>query len=340
MTRPKLAMPQRDDLLILVADGPEGLEVVGTEIELERHAPLAAGRHVGTHLGGAAHQVAVRIVLRRELDAQLARDELARGAQDGGEELLLESEPAEPVVDAAGAVAAAADLAGLLLAVEIVVNLGIGGFVLVALLHARHRDVEVDVEHVDVARDHALRPHEGEEVGHLVAVLVEGVALLDIAARGKREAHHDGTVGLLGDLEDEVLGADRLAGIDAERILRGAGLEEIQVRAVVVLIILDLHRVGLRALRGELDLELAVFEGHDLRGGVGRGLQGRILVDRERGGRLDGGRAVRQRSAELRLGGLARQRLDAGDGIQLRLQLSLLAHLAGLEQGEADENSG
>ena len=169
---------------------------------------------------------------------------------------------------------------------------------------------------------------------------MQGVALLDIAASGERQAHHDGGVGLLGNLEVEVPGADRLAGIDVQRIFRRAGLEEIQRGAVIILVVLDLHRIGLGALGGELDAELAVLQRHDPGGGVGSRLQGGILVDRKRGGRRGGGLALRQGRDALRLGGLQGQGLGARYGVELRLQLGLLAHLTGLEDGKADEDGG
>ena len=46
---------QRDDLLELMPDGLEGPEMVRTEVELERNAPVAARGQVGAHLRAAGH---------------------------------------------------------------------------------------------------------------------------------------------------------------------------------------------------------------------------------------------------------------------------------------------
>ena len=91
------------------------------------------------------------VALGHEADGELAGSELLRGAHDGREELLLESEPGQLGVDAAAAVAAAADLLRLLVTFEVVVYLGVLGFVAVAFLHARYGDGEIKVKRRDVA---------------------------------------------------------------------------------------------------------------------------------------------------------------------------------------------
>ena len=170
---------------------------------------------------------------------------------------------------------------------------------------------------------------------------MQGVLLLDVAASGERQAHHHGAVRPLRHLEVEILGIDGLAGVQAERILRLAGLEDIEVGAVVVLVVLDLHGIRLGAAGGEFHLDLAVLEGDDLLLSAGSRLQQGVLVDGHGGRLAQGGRhAVGLRCGPLRLGELALQRFDAGDGIQLRLQLRPLAGLASLENGETDEDDG
>ena len=51
-------------------------------------------------------------------------------------------------------------------------------------------------------------------------------------------------------------------------------------------------------------------------------------------------RIGQRRGGPFGLGELPAHRLDAGDGIQLRLQFGLLARLPGLEEGEAYEDRG
>ncbi len=137
---------ERDDLLILVAVALENLVVVRAEVELQRHDDVVPLAQFGAHLRTARHQIAVRIVLSEEVDAKLSGGELLRGADDGGEELLLESEPAQTRLHALGCAASASDLHRLVIAVEIVVELGVLGLVLVALFHPGHDKVEIDVE--------------------------------------------------------------------------------------------------------------------------------------------------------------------------------------------------
>ena len=197
---------------------------------------------------------------------------------DDGEELLLEREPVEARLDPLGSVAPAAHLLGLLVAFVIVVELGVLQLVLVAFLHTGNRDAEVEVVHVDVPRDHAFHSHEGQHVVHHIAVLGEAVALLDVASPAEGQPHHDAAVAELGDLEVEVPRMYVLAGIDAERIVGLPGPEEVEVGTVVVVIVLDLHRIRLGALGVELYPYLRVLYGDYASLLHCRGIEKRVLI--------------------------------------------------------------
>ena len=251
--------------------------MVRAEVELERYHVVPVRLEICAHEGAAVHQVAVFVRLREEFHGQFAGCELVRSTHDGGEELLLAGEPVEALHPLA-AVTAAAKFDGLLVAFIIEVELGVLRLVLVALLHSRHGDPEVDVEGADVTRDEALA-YEGKGIIHLVTALGDGPALLDVLPAGERQAHHEGAVRLLGHDEIEILGLDEFAGIDADVVFQVVGMEYIERSAVVVVVVLDEDGIRLGALGGELHLELVVFESEDLGLGVVGGVERGILED-------------------------------------------------------------
>ena len=305
--------------------------MVGPQVELEGNAGVAALGEVGAHPGAAVHQVVARVVLLEEVNCELSGAEFSGCAHDHGEELLLECEPAQLRVDAALSVASVAYCLGLLVAFIVIVELGVLRLVPVALLHPRHGDVEVDVEGAHVAGDHVAHAHEREQVVHAVAVFVEGVLLLDVSAAGEGETHRDAAVGLLGELEGEVVGAEVLAGVDADCIVGLAWLEEIERGAVVVVVVLDHHGVGLRAPGVELHSDLAVLYRHDPGLSSVGFLYRRILV-------CGHDAAVPEffllRHVRHLPHGIHRQSYRVG----LCLQFRILARAAGLKDREADEN--
>ena len=263
---------QRNHLLVGVVIGLEPLVVVRTEIELEGDVDARSARlDVRPHLRGAGHQILARVVLAHEVDAELAVGEVLRRPHDGGEELLLEGEPFDLVVEALGALAAVADVLGLLVIREVVVQAGVLALVLVALLHPRDDGLEVHVDAADVARNQVLHVHEGEHLVHGIGILHKGVGFLDVPAVGEREAHDDGGVGgcFRDKLEVELPGVHGGRGIHDKAQLGLAFREDIQVRLVVGLIVLHTHGERLGAHRGEDDFKLLVLEGDGLRLGVG-----------------------------------------------------------------------
>ena len=323
--------------------GLQALVVVGPEIELEGDVdPRRAGLDVRPHLRGAGHQVLARVVLAHEIDAELAVGEVLRRPHDRGEELLLEGEPFDLVVETLGALAAVADVLGLLVIREVVVQAGVLTLVLVALLHPRNDGLEVHVDAAHVARDQVLHVHEGEHLVHRVGVLHQGVGFLDVTAAREREAHHDGGIGggLRDILEVELPGVHGGRGVHDEAQLGLAFREDVQVRLVVGLIVLHAHGERLGAHRGEDDLQLLVLEGDGLSLGVGGGVQQGIAVHgRLRGQGGDDGvlrmlGEVGGADAVLLVG------LDARYRIKLRLPLLLLADLPALVTEEADHEQG
>ena len=330
---------QRDDLLVFEVVRLERLEVVRAEVELERHRDVLPGLELAAHVGGAGHEVMALVVLGHEGDRELAGIELLRGPHDGREELLLEGEPRKLGVDAAAGVAAAADLLGLLVAVEVVVDLGVLRLVAVALLHTGNGNGEVKVEGRDVTRNDALHVHHRQEVVHGIRVLVKDVLLLDVASAGERKAHHDRRIGLFRNREYEVGGVDVFARVQAHGIIACLRLDDVEVLLLVSLVLLYHHGIGLGALGREGNRKLVVLQREELSAGIMRQLQERVLVN----GGLDGhgGRVLK---GGKRRGGVERSTLEslrAGDGIQLGLVRFLFGNLAALvpEEPHHDEEN-
>ena len=158
---------QRDDLLVLLVEGLEGLEVVRTEVELERNHRLVLSRleiHPQTRL--ASHRVVTLVVLREIVQREISRRELLRRPHDGGEELLLECEPRHPGIDTFLRAAALGDGLRFLLTVEIVVKFGVLDLTLVALLHPRHGHEIIHIEREHILRNDILHSHEREIILH------------------------------------------------------------------------------------------------------------------------------------------------------------------------------
>ena len=239
---------------------------------------ILSGTDVGAHLGRAGHEIAGLVVLREETHIESSGGILILGTENRGEELLLESEPAHLRIHPLVAVAAAADLHGLLVTFLIDVQLGVLGLVLVALLHPGNDHGIVDIYRRDIAGD-ASHSYEGQVVVHHIGSLVQGVALLDVAAVREREAECHGGVGLRGDLEVEVAGADELSRVDTDRVLAAAIIENVKGRAVVVEVVLHHHAGRLGATARKLQDDLVVLEGHEGRFAGMCGVERGILVD-------------------------------------------------------------
>ena len=106
------------------------------------------------------------------------------------EELLLEGEPGQLGVNPLAVVASAANLNGLLLPAEIVVQLGVLGLVLEALLHPGDYGGEVNVYVGDVARDDGTHSHKGKGVVDHIGICREFVLLLNVSASVKWKPEH------------------------------------------------------------------------------------------------------------------------------------------------------
>ena len=218
---------QRDDLFIFVIVALECLEVVRAEVELKRNADIVSHRKFGTHLGRAVHQVTLRIVLTAEVDGHFSGSELVRGAEDGGEELLLEGKPAEFGVHTLAGASSPAQFLRFLVALEIVVQLGILNLVLVSLLHSRDDHSEVYVEIADIPWNYAVHTHEGKCIVKSVAVFLKGIFLLDVSAVAERQAHNH-LASVVGDeLEIKIGGLDGLAGIKVYAVLPFSRTEDV-----------------------------------------------------------------------------------------------------------------
>ena len=156
---------QRNHFLVGVTVCLEALVIVGAEVELEGNVDaLCAGGDIGPHACLAVHEVFS--ALGQEVDAEFTVAEVARSAHDGAEELLLEGEPLDVVVEAFLPLTAVADVARLAVFGEVVVETGILGFVLVALLHTGNDGVEVYVDASHVAGNEVTHSHEGHGLVH------------------------------------------------------------------------------------------------------------------------------------------------------------------------------
>ena len=156
---------QWNDLLVLLAIGLQGLEMVRAEIELERNHGLAMARfEIHPHPGLTGHQVVALVILREIVECEIRRGELLRSPHDGREELLLEGEPRHLGVDTFLRAATLGDGLRLLLAVEIVVELGVLDLILVALLHPRHGHEIVHIEREDILGNDILHTDKREIV--------------------------------------------------------------------------------------------------------------------------------------------------------------------------------
>ena len=311
--------------------------MVWTEVELVRHAYAGGRTEVCTHLCAALHEVVRRIALRYELDGQFSIGKLLRRAHYSGEELLLERYPAQAGAYALGRAAAAAHLGRLLLPLEIIVELGVLRFVLVALLHARHGDVEVYVIGADVAGNDILHAHEGQEIVHFVAVVLKGVLLFDVAAALERQTEHHGTVAVLGNGEIEVRRAYVLACINAYRVLGITALEEHEIASAVAGVFLQLSAVRLCSFGSKVELEYLVLQSHQLPFRLMCCLQHAVGIDGLGCGlrSLFGGRNhIGVRSVGKGVDGHVGQSYR----IKLPLLLRTFARLAGFVESESEED--
>ena len=237
--------------------------MVRAEVELEGNGHILAGRKVGPHLRAAIHQHSLRVAFGAEIDAQLAGSELVRSAENGGEELLLESEPAQLRIHSLARAPSAAYLLGLLVALEVVVQLGVLALVLVAFLHSGHAHIEVKVNHIDIAGNERRHSAERKLVIEGITVPAEGVLLLDVASRAERQTEYHAAFILVGKLEVKVFGVQVLAGIDAERILGIAPAEQIKGIPAISLVLLQEGGMGLGSLSIELYSDFFVLKSDD-----------------------------------------------------------------------------
>ena len=276
---------QGNHLFIGVSIGLQALIVIGAEVELEGKVyALRTGRDIGPHEGAAVHEVRAR--LGQEVNLELPVAEVTGSTHDGAEELLLEGEPLNIVVEAFLSPTAVANVGRFVVVREIVVEAGILGLVLIALLHARDNGVEVYVHTAHVPGNQMTHAHQGQGLVHRVGILDQGVLLFDIASVRKRQTHDHRAVrrGLRDILEGKFTRVYGCRGIYHITQLGFFSLQQVQRFLGIRKVIFHLHRVRLGAAGGEDHLQFVVFQGNKLSLRAGGGIQGRIGIDRGHGG--------------------------------------------------------
>ena len=277
----------------------KGIVMAGAEIHVHGHGQVLTGTEITAHPGIAGHEVAVGIFLGEEGQCEIAFGKSFSGAENGAEELLLESEPLDLGINSLAAVPATSDFNGFLVPGLVEIKLGILRLVLEALLHTGNGHGKIHIQAGDIARD-AVHSHEGKLVVGHVRPFFQTIALLDITTVGEIEPEGGLVFFLPDDLEIEIARADILSRVNAYGILAHSGFEKIERSAVVIIEILDLHAVRLGAAAGKFKDYLVVLKGHNTplaRMGL---LKTGILIDR----RLLSGRGLLNRrfGHSLRIG--------------------------------------
>ena len=253
--------------------------MAGAEIEFVGDFDVRARGKLLPHLRRAGHQIAIGIVLVDECYGEIAALEAVLAAHDGAEELLLEGKPAHAAGNVFRPAPAPADFNRLFVPGLVEIELRVLALVLVILLHAGDGNVPVEVHGIDVSRNHLPHSLETQHVFDHILTFCQGIALLYVAASGEGKTERHAGVGLFRHLEIEVGGADVLAGIDGNRIVAPARLEDVEVGGIVIVVVLDLHAVRLRPPGGECEHYLVVLKGNDAALAPMHEVEGAVLVD-------------------------------------------------------------